>query len=151
MPRDTAAASSIPASSPDNITAAVSLVGAETLIPDATIASAQASPGLATSIASTGIALCFVLALAWLALRIINRFQRGKASGNDHAVPCVVRSVPIGQRERLVTVRYRGREYLLGVAAGAVNVIDTLSLRDLAGAVSIESMESTSHNNRSFP
>jgi len=85
-----------------------------------------ASPGLATSLASTALALCFVLALAWVVLRLIKRLQSGKASSGGDDAPHILRSVPLGQRERLVTVRYRGREYLLGVAAGAVSVIDNL-------------------------
>ena len=125
MFRDSAAAPSVPAStsSPVRTTSA----SAVPPIPDPALDVEQASPGLGTSLASTAVALCFVLVLAWLALRVVKRFQYGKASGEDHDTPRVVRSVPLGQRERLVTVRYRGREYLLGVAAGAVNVIDTLS------------------------
>ncbi|HET9643649.1 MAG TPA: flagellar biosynthetic protein FliO [Burkholderiaceae bacterium] len=105
---------------------------------DPDIAAEQASTGLGTSLASTAVALCFVLVLAWLALRIINRFQGGKARGDDHDMPRVVRSVPLGQRERLVTVRYRDREYLLSVAAGAVNVIDTISQAEPAAEAAIE-------------
>src|SRR3977135_4166750 len=85
---------------------------------------AAASTGMAASIGSTALALCFVLALAWLVLRGIKRLQAGKATAVDNDVPRVLRSVSLGPRERLVTVRYRQREYLLGVSAGGVSVID---------------------------
>lgn len=125
MPPETPAAPSVSASGPAH-TSATTPTAAVQAIPELDLAGEQASPGLGTSLASTALALCFVLVLAWLALRIIKRFQFGKTSGGDHDAPRVVRSVALGQRERLVTVHYRGREYLLGVAAGAVSVIDTL-------------------------
>ena len=90
----------------------------------------EASSSLVSSLASTALALCFVLALAWLVLRFIKKLQSGKAKGGglSDEIPRVLRSVPLGQRERLTLVRYRGCEYLLGVTTAAVNVIDTLAI-----------------------
>jgi flagellar biogenesis protein FliO len=83
-------------------------------------------PDLATNMLSTAVALVVVLALAWLLLRGLKRLQTGRAgAGGGDDVPQVLRSVGLGPRERLVTVRYRGREYLLGVTAGAISVVDS--------------------------
>jgi flagellar protein FliO/FliZ len=84
------------------------------------------STDLVTNLVSTAIALVVVLALAWVSLRALKRFQHGRPGGVDSAeLPHVMRSVGLGPRERLVTVRYRGRDYLLGVTAGAISVVDS--------------------------
>lgn len=83
--------------------------------------------GMVTNLVSTVIALVVVLGLAWVSLRALKRLQDGRAGKAPHApdVPQVLRSVGLGPRERLVTVRYRGREFLLGVTAGAISVVDS--------------------------
>ncbi len=89
------------------------------------------APSLAMQLGSTALALVLVLALAWLALRALkqfqNRSQRGSGGdrGNRGTAMEVLGSVGLGPRERLVTVRYRDREYLLGVASGGVSLIDS--------------------------
>ncbi|HUG22593.1 flagellar biosynthetic protein FliO [Piscinibacter sp.] len=86
----------------------------------------SAMPNLATQMLSTAVALVVVLALAWVLLRALKRLQSGRAgAAGSGDVPQVLRSVGLGPRERLVTVRYRGREYLLGVTAGAISVVDS--------------------------
>ena len=83
------------------------------------------APSLALQLGSTALALVLVLALAWLALRTLKKFQnRSQRSSGGNPVQ-VLRSIGLGPRERLVTVRYRDREYLLGVATGGVNLIDS--------------------------
>jgi flagellar protein FliO/FliZ len=88
----------------------------------------EETPSFALQLGSTALALVFVLALAWLALRALKRWQlkTGVAAGAD-AVQ-VLASVALSPRERLVTVRWRGREYLLGVAAGSVQRIDDVAV-----------------------
>lgn len=84
-----------------------------------------ASTSLAGNLASTALALCFVLALAWVLLHGLKRWQgRRPGTADDAGLPRVLRSVPLGPRERLVTVQYRGRDYLLGVASGAITLLD---------------------------
>jgi flagellar biogenesis protein FliO len=79
---------------------------------------------MAAQLGGTALALAFVLALAWLALRGLKRLQQ-RAGGNAEAgAPQVLHSQGLGPRERLVTVRWRGRDYLLGVTAGSVSAID---------------------------
>lgn len=94
--------------------------------------------GMVTNLVSTVIALVVVLGLAWVSLRALKRLQDGRAakSAGAHDVPQVLRSVGLGPRERLVTVRYRGREFLLGVTAGAITVVDSHAVHAVqAGSV----------------
>lgn len=82
------------------------------------------TPSLSIQLLSTALALGFVLLLAWVGLRLLKRLQAGRAGGASASQPQVLHSVPLGPRERLVSVRHRGREYLLGVTPGAISVID---------------------------
>ncbi len=73
-----------------------------------------------------GVALAAVLALAWLAIWLMKRFQlasfaRGAGAASDLRF---VRALPLGPRERLVVVEWRGETLLLGVTAGSVSVVD---------------------------
>ena len=86
--------------------------------------STEKAPSLAMQLGSTALALALVLALAWLALRALKKLQSRSTGGGGGGPMQVLRSAALGPRERLVTVRYRDREYLLGVATGGVNLID---------------------------
>ena len=80
---------------------------------------------MAVQLASTALALAFVRALAWLVLRALKRLQlRGSGGVADGTAPQVLHSVGVGPRERLLTVRWRGRDYLLGVGTGGVSCVD---------------------------
>jgi len=85
---------------------------------------ATEAPSMASQLAGTALALVFVLALAWLALRGLKRLQQRGGGAAAHDAPQLLHSTGLGPRERLVTVRWRGRDYLLGVTAGSVNFID---------------------------
>lgn len=75
---------------------------------------------------STVLALLLVLALAWLVLRAVKRMQA--AAGNVAGPPLQIQqSTSLGPRERLVVVHYRGRDYLLGVGAAGISLIDRWS------------------------
>jgi flagellar biogenesis protein FliO len=74
-------------------------------------------PELAITVGS----LLLVLVLAWLLLRWLRRSQTGGAARDG---PRVMRSVALGTRERLVVVEHHGIEYLLGVTAASVSVIE---------------------------
>jgi flagellar protein FliO/FliZ len=91
--------------------------------PATTVADAPVS-GLAGSIATTLIALIVVLALAWLALRLLKRVQQGKP-GEDGELK-FVRSLPLGPKERVVLIAHRDKEYLLGVTAAGISLIARL-------------------------
>ena len=88
------------------------------------MSAAEDAPSFAAQLGGTALALLLVLGLAWLALRGLKQLQQ-RASGSGPGEPIVMlRSAPLGPRERVVAVRYRGREYLLGVTAAQVTVID---------------------------
>jgi flagellar protein FliO/FliZ len=78
----------------------------------------------ATSVATMLVALAFVLLLAWGALHLLKRFQpgRGGAGGAPDALR-FVRALPVGARERVVVVHYRGEEWVLGVTAGGISLL----------------------------
>lgn len=82
------------------------------------------SPSFAAQLGGTALALVVVLALAWFGLRALKRLQlrAGSAGGGEAIV--VLRSVSLGARERVVALRYRDHEYLLGVSASAVSLLD---------------------------
>jgi flagellar biogenesis protein FliO len=83
----------------------------------------ETAPSFAVQLGSTAVALVLVLLLAWLMLRALKRWQdKTGVGGGAHPVQ-VLHSVSLGPRERLVTVRWRGREFLLGVGSGAVHRI----------------------------
>jgi flagellar protein FliO/FliZ len=75
-------------------------------------------------------ALALVLALAWIALRLLRGRLAGTApralggSANAHSDALrFVRALPVGSKERVVLVEHRGERWLLGVAAGGISTI----------------------------
>ena len=77
----------------------------------------------ASSVATMLIALAFVLALAWLALRLLKRLQAGPLVATALDAPRFVRALPVGARERVVVMHYRGEEWVLGVTAGGISLL----------------------------
>ena len=70
----------------------------------------------------------FVLALAWLFLRLLKRATTLR-SADGRVPPQVVQATPLGGRERLVVVRDGAHEYVLGVTAASVSLIDKREVR----------------------
>ena len=87
------------------------------------LADSAAGAGLWSSLLVTVLALAFVLALAWLFLRLLKRATTLRAV-DGQMPPQVVQAVALGGRERLVIVRHGGNEYVLGVTAASVSLID---------------------------
>lgn len=79
----------------------------------------DASPWL--GLATTLVSLLIVLALAWLMLRWLRRSAIGSAGSDGLRVQ---RAISLGARERLVVVVHGDTEYLLGVTAASVTLID---------------------------
>lgn len=90
-------------------------------------------PGLWSSLLVTMLALAFVLALAWLFLRLLKRATTLR-SVDGRVPPQVVQAVPLGGRERLVVVRDGAHEYVLGVTAASVSLIDKRDVPPAADA-----------------
>lgn len=65
-------------------------------------------------------ALAVVLALAWLILRFI----AGSASYRRGNRLKTIEVMPLGTRERVVLMAVDDKEYLIGVTAGGISVLD---------------------------
>lgn len=77
----------------------------------------------ASSLLSMLLALAFVLVLAWVAIRVLKRLQYGPAKASDAEALAFVRAMPVGARERVVVMHYRGEEWVLGVTAGGISLL----------------------------
>jgi flagellar protein FliO/FliZ len=79
----------------------------------------------ALSFASMLLALAVVLGLAWVVLRVMRaRLQpRGAAGSSSDDVLRFVRALPVGAKERVVVVEFRGERWMLGVTAGGISSI----------------------------
>jgi flagellar protein FliO/FliZ len=80
-----------------------------------------------SSIFAIIIALALVIAMAWGAIWIIKKIQDKQMGVRDDLSPergmHFIRSMPLGQRERIVLVEVGDRELLLGVTAGSINLL----------------------------
>ena len=81
----------------------------------------DASASFPTTLLVTAVALAFVLALAWLAIRLLARTGAGSLGRGGRLK--VMQSVPVGTRERVVLVEFDGEELLLGVTAGRISTL----------------------------
>ena len=80
----------------------------------------------ATSLASMLLALGFVLALAWVLLRLLRGrllARAGSGAGGAQEALQFVRALPVGPKERVVLVDYRGERWMLGVTGGGISVL----------------------------
>jgi flagellar protein FliO/FliZ len=82
---------------------------------------------LLLSIASTVLALIVVLALAYVVLRVLRRplQRRAGRSGDQNDAMTFVRALPLGPKERVVLIDYRGARWMLGVTAGGISVLES--------------------------
>ncbi|WP_284619291.1 FliO/MopB family protein [Aquabacterium humicola] len=78
----------------------------------------------ATNFAVTLLALGFVIALAWVCLRLLrDRLQPRGAPGKADDGLRFVRALPVGTKERVVIVEHQGARWMLGVTAGGISTI----------------------------
>jgi len=73
------------------------------------------------SLLFTVMALVLVLILAWFAIRLMAQIGGGKLGSNRVKV---THTLPLSARERLVIVECDDQEYLLGVTANGISLID---------------------------
>lgn len=79
---------------------------------------------LMLNIASTVLALAFVLLLAWGLIRGWRRLQTlGDRSGGQGDALRFVRALPVGSRERVVLLDHAGERWMLGVTAGGISLL----------------------------
>jgi flagellar protein FliO/FliZ len=75
---------------------------------------------------STLLALAFVGLLAWVSIALLKRLQQGRllpGSRADAGELRFVRALPVGAKERVVVMRYRDEEWVLGVTAGGISLL----------------------------
>jgi flagellar protein FliO/FliZ len=98
---------------------------AVTVVASPTAAAAEGGGAVQETLV-TALALLVVCALAYAALHLLKRFGGGSgvAAGGLGDELHFLRALPVGPRERLVLVRWRGRTLLLGVTAGGISVLD---------------------------
>ncbi len=80
---------------------------------------------LMLNLASTVVALAFVLLLAWLLIRGWQRLQNlgGRSPAPDGDALRFVRALPVGARERVVLMDHGGERWMLGVTAGGISLL----------------------------
>lgn len=86
---------------------------------------------LLLNLASTVLALAFVLALAWGLIKGWRRLQdRTGASADAGDALRFVRALPLGARERVVLLDHAGERWMLGVTAGGISLLARWPLHD---------------------
>jgi flagellar protein FliO/FliZ len=86
------------------------------------------------SMVTTLIAFVVVLALAYVTLRLLRGpllARGGKAVGDGDAIH-FVRALPVGPKERVVLVDYRGERCMLGVTSGGISLLKSWPLGEVA-------------------
>ena len=74
-----------------------------------------------SSVLISALALVLVLCLAWLVLKALSISYRG-ANKSQHIK--LMESMPLSPKERIVLVRYKEHDYLLGLSGGGMTVIE---------------------------
>jgi flagellar protein FliO/FliZ len=80
-----------------------------------------------SSILALALALAFVLGLAWAFIWLMRKWQDHQTGAigdgaNDRPIR-FLRSLPLGQRERVTMISAHGEVMLLGVSAGAITLL----------------------------
>ena len=71
----------------------------------------------------TLMALVLVVGLAWLFIKALKGFHVKQIGTNRMNL---LLTLPVGSRERVVVVSYRQHEYLVGITAGGMTLLDKL-------------------------
>ena len=135
MNETAAAGAAASAAGPLALPAAAGMTAATVEEPAPAPVAGAADGRLWSSFLVTLVALAFVLALAWLLLRLFRRLMKPRAASGQMPLE-VVQALALGGRERLLVVRHDQREYVLGVTAASVSLIDkrVLGAQELADA-----------------
>lgn len=80
-----------------------------------------------SSLVAIVVALALVLGLAWGVIWLLKKLQDrqlGVASNGESGQPIrFLRSMPLGQRERVVLIEARGETMLVGVTTGSITLL----------------------------
>ncbi len=77
---------------------------------------------LSTLVGAIG-ATAFVLALAWVVLRLVRALPSFSSAGDEIDVLQFKRATPVGQRERVTLLEFRDEVFMVGVAPGGVSLL----------------------------
>ncbi|WP_125783318.1 flagellar biosynthetic protein FliO [Pseudoalteromonas rubra] len=84
------------------------------------VAAAQPPSGLSSELLSVGLSLALVvLAIIFLAL-LVKRFNPNLGNSQDFKV---IRSLPLGSKERLLVIEIDDKQHLLGVTPHSINYL----------------------------
>ena len=76
------------------------------------------------SLLSMVLALAVVLCLAWVAIKLLRRWNDRFQGGEVGEQPIrFLRAMAVGQRERIALVEVRGEVMLVGVTAGGISLL----------------------------
>ncbi|MBO9623399.1 MAG: flagellar biosynthetic protein FliO [Sphingomonas sp.] len=80
-----------------------------------------------SSILAVVLALALVLGMAWGVIWLLKKFQDRqlgvRADGEGEQPIRFLRSMPLGQRERVVLIEARGETMLVGVTTGSITLL----------------------------
>jgi flagellar protein FliO/FliZ len=81
-----------------------------------------------SSILAVALALAFVLAMAWGTIFLLKKWQDRQLGetledGTDWSIR-FLRSMPLGQRERVALIEVRGETLLIGITSGSMTVLN---------------------------
>ena len=80
-----------------------------------------------SSIVAIIVALALVLGMAWGVIWLLKKLQDRQlgvgANGEEEQPIRFLRSMPLGQRERVVLIEARGETMLVGVTAGSITLL----------------------------
>lgn len=78
--------------------------------------------GFSLTLLYTAVATAAVIGVAWLALKVLSRALGARPVREGRL--SVVQTVPVGARERVVVLRDETSEYVVGVSAGGLSLLD---------------------------
>lgn len=68
-------------------------------------------------------ALVLVCGLAFVLLKLVQKMPGGMGGGGAGSPVRFLRSLPVGQKERVTVISYRGEVFVLGVTPGGISVL----------------------------
>lgn len=77
---------------------------------------------LPLSLLFTVLALCIVLAMAWLTIKFLSKIFRGRVAGGEIEIRS---TYALGTRQHLYIVQYRNTDYFLGVTTDKIELLDS--------------------------
>ncbi|MET0090136.1 MAG: flagellar biosynthetic protein FliO [Candidatus Thiodiazotropha sp.] len=93
-------------------------------------------------------ALAVVVAMIWFLIKALKGLYR--SHGNDNPIQ-LIRTLPVGTRERLLIFTYRDSEYLVGVSANGMSLLDKLPIQNQTPSSDIQTNKDTTALNLTPP